>query len=82
MKTVKQNNQILYVEKQSINSKLPTTVSKPALDSLPTVNKSHISELVVTVPIRSNPLHYDIVPLSESLDTAYYFTVPKIAFTI
>ncbi len=82
MKTVKQNNQSLYGEKQSINSKLPTEISKSLLDSLPTVNKSYISELVVPVPIRSNPLQYDTIPLSESPDTAQDVTIPEIAFTV
>ena len=84
MKSTKQNNQSLYGKKnkkQCINSKLPTVVSKSLLDSLPTVNKSHISELVVIVPIRSNSVQYDTVPLSKSLKTAQYVTVPKVAFT-
>jgi hypothetical protein len=82
MKTVKQNNQSFYGEKQIINSQLPTADSKSLLNSLPNVDKSHISESVVTVPIRSNPLQCGTVPLSESLDTAHYVTVPKIAFTL
>jgi hypothetical protein len=69
MKATKQNIQSLYGEKQSINSKFPIAVSKSLLDSLPSVNKSHISELVVTIPIRSNSVQYDTIPLSESLDT-------------
>ena len=51
--------------KQGINSKFPTAVSKSLLDSLLTVNKSHISELVVTIPIRSNLVQYDTIPYSE-----------------
>ena len=74
--------QSLYGNKQCVNSILPTAFSKSLLDSLPTVNnKSHISESVVTVSIRSNSVHNDIVQLSESLKTAQYVTVPKVAFT-
>ena len=70
------------MKKQSSNSILPTVDSKSLLDSLPTVDKSHISKLVVTTPIRSNPLQYGTVPLSESPDTAQYVTVLEIAFTL
>ena len=37
--------------------------------------------MTVTVPIRSNLVHYDVVPLSISSDTAQYGTVPEVAFT-
>jgi hypothetical protein len=79
IKTIKQNNQSLYGKKQSINSLLPTGDSKSFFDSLPTVD---ISELVVTVPIRSNPSQYGTEPLSKSLDTAQHVTVPEIYFTL
>jgi len=81
MKTIKQNNQSLYGEKQCINSILPTAVSKSLLNSLPTVNKSHISELAAAVPIHSNSIQHGTVPLSESPNTAQYVIVPKVAFT-
>ena len=38
--------------------------------------------MVVTIPIRPNPLQYDDVPLSKSPYSAHYVTVPEITSTI
>ena len=43
---------------------------------------SPVSELVVTVPVRSSPLPYGTVPLSESPKPAQYVTIPNATFTI
>ncbi len=79
-KSTKQNNQSLYTVKQIINSISPTTNNKLHFDLLPPLNKSQISEVVVTVPIRSNSVQYDNVPLSLSHDTVHNGTVLEVAY--
>ena len=50
------------------------------MDLLPNLNKSQISEFVVTIPTRSNSVQCDNVPLSLIPDTVHNGTVPEVAY--